>query len=114
MWRDVGAWQPLSRTRGIVRAPLIFDDTHTGDVITVPVGFVSDGASIPHTLRRVVGSPLHHRYVPAAILHDYEIATGDQSWLRVHTRFHRALRASGNSPLRSSALASAVFLFGPR
>ena len=45
--------------------------TDHGIVITVPVGFVSDGASIPRFAWPIIGSPLTGKYRAAAIIHDY-------------------------------------------
>lgn len=39
--------------------------------ITVPKGFVSDGASIPSVLWGIIGSPWSGRFPSAAIIHDY-------------------------------------------
>jgi len=39
--------------------------------ITVPAGFVTDGASIPRILWRVCGHPMSTRRLPAAVLHDW-------------------------------------------
>jgi hypothetical protein len=87
----------------------------SGDEHTVPVGFESDGASIPRGLpRRLAGHPLNRAYLPASVLHDYEIATRADAWWRVHLRFRRALRASDVSRWRSAVMAGAVLLFGPR
>jgi hypothetical protein len=112
----------------VVRQPLVFADVATGEVITVVAGFVSDGTSRPAPPRwprwarrflawlvtRVIGHALTPRYLPAAILHDYEIATRDASWWRVHTRFGRALRASGVAPWRAAIMAALVTAFGPK
>ena len=38
--------------------------------ITVPYGFISDGASIPKFVWSIVGSPWTGRYVQAAVVHD--------------------------------------------
>ena len=40
------------------------------EIITVPKGFISDGATIPRFLWPVIGHPMDH-YAQAAFLHDY-------------------------------------------
>ena len=42
-----------------------------GSTIEVPVGFVSDGATIPRFAWFFIGSPMTGKYRGAAILHDY-------------------------------------------
>ena len=42
-----------------------------GTTIDVPVGFVSDGATIPRFAWPIIGSPLTGKYRAAAILHDF-------------------------------------------
>lgn len=42
-----------------------------GVPITVPAGFVTDGASIPRILWRVCGHPMSTKRLPAAVLHDW-------------------------------------------
>ena len=39
--------------------------------ITVPAGFISDGASIPKYLWSLVGSPFDPMFIVAALVHDY-------------------------------------------
>lgn len=46
-------------------------DKHLGPYITVPNGFISDGASIPKFLWSIVGSPWSGKYTQAAVLHDW-------------------------------------------
>jgi hypothetical protein len=38
--------------------------------VTLPKGFVSDGASIPKLARAIVGSPFEFEYLAAAVIHD--------------------------------------------
>ncbi len=44
--------------------------------ITVPAGFVTDGASIPRLAWRVVGPPIRGRYFRAAVVHDWMYHSG--------------------------------------
>jgi len=52
------------------RIKLQSDFTYNG--ITVPKGFICDGASIPAIVWSITGlHPLHHRIIAGAIIHDY-------------------------------------------
>jgi hypothetical protein len=50
-----------------------------GDLIKLPAGFSTDGASIPRFLWRVCGSPLDTPRLFAALVHDYLYRTGGTS-----------------------------------
>jgi hypothetical protein len=114
-WRTALVVDELDRGVVLLEQPLVFEDRRTGEVLTVPAGFLSDGASIPRGLpRRLAGHPLTPQYLPAAVLHDYEISTREASWWRVHTRFGRALQASGVSWWRAHIMTAFVITFGPR
>jgi len=114
-WASPFWYEQLSAERVRLAHPLVFDDRITGDLLTVPFGFESDGASIPRGLpRRLAGHPLNRAYLPAAILHDWEIAEQEASWYRVHTRFGRALYASGVARWRATVMTACVLAFGPR
>ena len=41
------------------------------DTIEVPVGFISDGASIPRIFWTIIGSPWSGKYAKAAVIHDF-------------------------------------------
>ncbi len=49
----------------------IWDAFMIAFTLTVPAGFVSDGASIPKILWPILGSPIGNRHLPAAIVHDF-------------------------------------------
>lgn len=61
----------------IVRAPLVWECRHTG-TITVPVGTVTDLASIPRILRNVWFLDPNGRSRRPAVLHDYLYRGGDR------------------------------------
>lgn len=42
-----------------------------GWTVVVPVGFESDGASVPRIMWPIIGPPMRGRYLTAAIVHDY-------------------------------------------
>jgi len=114
-WVSPFHYEQLSAERIRVAHRLTLYDTPSGTYHTVPVGFESDGASIPRGLpRRIAGDPLHRAYLPASVLHDYEIETQADAWWRVHLRFGRALRASRVSRWRAAVMTLAVLVAGPR
>jgi len=49
--------------------------TNKGIAHTVPIGFITDGASIPRLFWSFVGSPFTGLYRRAALIHDYLYAT---------------------------------------
>lgn len=51
--------------------------TIAGRRVTVPMGFVTDGASIPRFLWRVCGHPFEAPRIYAAIRHDWHYSGGD-------------------------------------
>lgn len=56
--------------RFLLIRPFVYNSEMLGE-IEVPVGFVSDGASIPRMAWPFVGSPWSGRYAEAAVIHDY-------------------------------------------
>jgi hypothetical protein len=114
-WQTGLAVDELDRGVVMLRQPLVFEDRCTGEVLTVPAGFISDGATIPAGLpRRLAGHPLTPAYLGAAILHDYEIEMRRATWWRVHTRFGRALLASGVAWWRAQIMTACVVALGPK
>ena len=56
--------------------------TEKDRVYTVPIGFITDGASIPKIFWSFIGSPFTGLYRRAALIHDYLYAT--QTTTRVY------------------------------
>ena len=48
-----------------------FSASINGYTITVPKGFITDGASIPRLLWRICGHPMTTRRFPIALIHDW-------------------------------------------
>lgn len=82
--------------------------------ITVPLGFQTDGASIPAVLWPIVGHPLSGSILKAATLHDYELTTRRAPSLVIHRRFYTALRSSGVGRVRAALFYLGVLWWGPR
>lgn len=110
------------RSRPLIRltAPLIWRDAD-GHTVTVPVGFISDGASIPQAVWSLVGSPLGGQYVRASVVHDYDLflhrygyAGAEKSSSTVHKRFYNGMRAAGTSWLKANTFYRFVQVGGAR
>lgn len=105
--------EPLAMDQWGFTEPLVWvqDD---GLTLTVPVGFLMNGASIPRMLWAVIGHPLETEFVYPAGLHDWECTTCKTRSPIVHQRFRAALKAEGVPAVRRWAMWAAVRLFGPR
>lgn len=99
----------VARGRVALALPLVWR-TST-EVVTVPAGFVSDGATIPAPAWPLVGHPYSGSLLRAAVLHDYDLTTIPP--VAAHRRFYRALRASGVGRFRAALLYVSVRAFGP-
>lgn len=48
-----------------------FEYINPPDYYKVPIGFISDGASIPRFAWTIIGAPWSGRYTKASVIHDY-------------------------------------------
>jgi hypothetical protein len=64
-------------------------------VITVPVGFITDGASIPRFAWGLIGSPWSGRYSRAAVVHDWGYFKQAMPRLTVDRIFLQGMRILG-------------------
>lgn len=87
-------YSPYSRDEIVLDKDYQFVEVTTNKIITVPKGFVSDGASIPRLLWVVLGSPFSPKLIRAAIQHDYLIAIGFSGDAR-DLQFYTTLRKYG-------------------
>jgi len=76
--------------------------------ITAPVGFISDGASIPLYFRRLF--PSTGKYFGAAIIHDY-VLVAYRDWEKANAEFANELDAIGITPWRKMALMFGVRIY---
>jgi hypothetical protein len=83
-------------------------------VITVPAGFVFDGASIPDFAWSVVGHPFLRGYRRPSAVHDYLMKHKTIPSHEAHRYFYNCLRLEGVSRWRAVTLFNSVRLFGPR
>lgn len=70
--------EPPQKIRFELTAPLIYQSDLLKTTLTVPIGFVTDFASIPQPLWNVL--PPVGGYDEAAVVHDYLFATQPCSW----------------------------------
>lgn len=80
----------------------------------VPVGYPTDGASIPEAFKPFIGGSWTEQYVPAAVLHDFYIRRLTSAPETVHRLFFHALLAKGVAPDRAKLMYWAVRNFGPQ
>jgi len=80
--------------------------------ITIPVGFETDGASIPRALWSVIGHPFNGKHVRAATLHDYLYRTQKFSKAKCDKLFLEAMDADDVSWLRRHLMYWGVKFFG--
>ena len=90
-----------------------------GVAVTAPVGFVTDGASIPAVLWPFVDSPFTGNNLRPAIIHDYLCRLGRvglSPWdsKEVHYMLHQGLRLEGDSAWRARLKWVAVRAVGVR
>ena len=93
---------PPDYLKATITEPFIYKYTD-GRIFGVPVGTLTDGASIPDILESIAGNNFQGSYVPAAFLHDYLcfVALTDKkpqcSWEDCHKIFYQAMLDNGCS-----------------
>lgn len=78
----------------------------------VPRGFIFDGASIPKALWRMVGHPMHAKYIVASCVHDYLYSTASVSRQEADFVFYGLMLAYGVNRFLALAMYFAVRIFG--
>jgi hypothetical protein len=81
---------------------------------TAPLGALVDGASIPHALWSVVGSPFTGDYRRASVLHDHYCQVKTEPHKAVHRMFYEAMLSDGVGPTQAAYIYQAVRFFGPK
>ncbi len=98
-----------------LQLPYRYDSLLLDEVITVPVGYRTDFASIPRVFWRIL--PPHGPYVPAAVVHDWLCdlrgSTGIDS-AATHAVFLEAMEVLRVPAWKRATMYRAVRLFGPR
>ena len=80
-------------------------------VFNVPVGFITDGASVPRVLHSLI-SPWSGKHSKAAVLHDYLYRSGVVSRLIADVIFLEAMRVLKVNRFTALTMYIAVRLFG--
>lgn len=93
---------------GMAKWKLLEEYVSANDEISVPAGFISDGASIPWFARRLF-SPTG-RYFGAAIVHDFILVT-EWDWPRANYQFWEELTALDIDDWRKHAIHTSVKLY---
>jgi len=83
-----------------------------GFTIEVPVGFVSDGATIPRFAWFFIGSPMTGKYRAGAILHDYLYYTAKYPRKRCDEIFLEAMIVLKVNKVKRTIIFWAVRFFG--
>lgn len=94
----------------VLLAPFVWPDP---EPVTVPAGFVSDGASIPPAFWPAIAHPLALSVLRAALCHDYDIAMG-VPWAECTRRFGVRLKAAGVGTVRRQLILAGVTAHGWR
>lgn len=80
--------------------------TQAAGIITVPIGYVTDCASVPFFARWIIPQVGHS--ARAAVLHDWLLKTRDR---RATAVFNEALKADGTGPIRRWLMVAFVWLW---
>lgn len=81
------------------------------EVIFIPKGFITDGASIPKFAWPIVGHPLQ-KYAQAAVVHDYLYHTQTSKRKRADVIFHEAMGVLKVANWKRTIMYQAVRRFG--
>ncbi len=96
----------------ILGEPVVVD-VGDGEVVTVPLGFTTDGASIPAIAQRLTGwKPFEGPQRWAGIVHDWLYYQDGYDRKRADKIFRDILRSEGATGFRTAAMYWAVRLFG--
>ena len=90
----------------VLMRPLDYDIPAAHQKGTIPQGFVTDFASIPHSLWSAL--PPYARYGPASVVHDYLYWTQPCSREEADIALREAMRESGVSPVTRETIYRAV------
>lgn len=78
----------------------------------VPAGFITDGASIPRFLWRLLGHPFQSDYIDVFIRHDYRYQTGEIPRADADQEMLDGLKAAGMGYFKRYTIYWGVRLFG--
>jgi hypothetical protein len=81
--------------------------------LSAPVGFVSDGATIPRAAWSIVGGPWDGKYRAAAVVHDVGCDTHKYTWQDTARLFYEAMIDSDVPQPQALTMYYAVYVGGP-
>ena len=96
----------------ILDRPLDYFSAILDRVVVVPVGFASDGASVPRALWSIY--PPFGKYLEAAVVHDYFCVTHEIDSVTAAKVFREAMKVCGVNKWRRNKMYWAVRIGGPR
>lgn len=82
------------------------------DYKDIPVGFITDGASIPRFLWRVIDHPFQSDYIEVYVEHDHDYAVGKIQRKEADQKMLNGLKAKGMGYFKRYTIYWAVRLFG--
>ena len=103
---------PTSNTRKWKTNKEVTYTTDSGELILVPAGFVTDGASIPRALWWIVGHPYMGNYARAALVKDYLYVTAKLTKKEADLIFLDIMTIDGVKKWRRKVMYQAVKWFG--
>jgi len=88
-------------------------DRHSNEIISVPVGYMTDFASIPSMFWVLLGHPAQ-KHGKAAVIHDFLYSTHSYSRKRADQIFYEAMGVSKVSTWKRKVIYRTVRIFGGR
>lgn len=82
------------------------------DYKDIPAGFITDGASIPRFLWRIIDHPFQSDYIEVYVKHDYDYSVGEISRAEADEKMLEGLKAKGMGYFKRYTIYWAVRLFG--
>lgn len=89
----------------------ILIEDYTFKNITVPRGFIFDGATIPKLFWKVHGHPFRPNFVAAALIHDYGLYHKDFKRKEVNSLFYELLKLNNVPRWKAKQMYWAVSLY---
>lgn len=96
------------------RARKLLDPLVSDSGVVMPVGWVTDGASIPRLFWRIIGHPFEGMFLRPAGIHDVRCELRISSWRETHDELREHLVAEGVERWRADAMWAAVMIGGPK
>jgi hypothetical protein len=82
------------------------------DYKAIPVGFITDGGSIPRFLWRVIGHPFEGEYIARYVEHDHDYQTGRIPRKDADIKLRNGLEIDGMGWIKRNLVYCGVRMFG--